>query len=47
MVRHEVSKKFPLLKDNIFGEEDNKFTNTLGETVEIEVKIVIKSIAQF
>ena len=36
-VRHDLGKKYPGLKDDIFGEESNKFTNTLGESVQVQV----------
>merc|ERR1711976_376377 len=36
-VRHDLGKKYPGLKDHIFGEESNKFTNTLGESVHVRV----------
>ena len=37
-VRHDISKKFPLIAENILGEESNTFTNTLGETVTVAVQ---------
>ena len=37
-VRHDISKKFPVIAENIFGEESNSFTNTLGETVTVVVQ---------
>ena len=37
-VRHDVSRKFPVVAENIFGEESNTFTNTLGETVTVAVQ---------
>ena len=36
-VRHELGLKYPGLKEDIFGEESNKFTNTLGESVQVRV----------
>ena len=36
-VRHDLGIKYPGLKDHIFGEESNKFTNTLGESVHVRV----------
>ena len=36
-VRHDLGKKYPGLKDDIFGEESNNFTNTLGESVQVQV----------
>ncbi|XP_002733886.1 inositol polyphosphate 1-phosphatase-like [Saccoglossus kowalevskii] len=38
MVRHEIGTKFPSMRDHIYGEEDNTFTNTLGETITVGVK---------
>lgn len=29
--------QFPGVKDNIYGEESNKFTNALGETITVEI----------
>ncbi|XP_032818641.2 inositol polyphosphate 1-phosphatase [Petromyzon marinus] len=37
-IKHYVGKKFPGLAGHIYGEESNKFTNSLGETVYIEVR---------
>ena len=37
-VRHDVSQKFPGLSDSIFGEESNKFTNKLGESLIVAVQ---------
>jgi len=37
-VRHDVSCMFPGLQDNIFGEESNKFTNKLGESLVVAVQ---------
>ena len=37
-VRHDLSEMFPFLENRIFGEESNKFTNTLGETIEVKVQ---------
>ena len=37
-VRHEVGKAFPELKSSILGEESNKFTNKLGNSLTVEVK---------
>ena len=33
-----LSVQFVGIGDNIFGEECNKFTNTLGESVEVTIK---------
>ncbi|XP_055677836.1 inositol polyphosphate 1-phosphatase [Lutzomyia longipalpis] len=37
MVRHDIGQVFPDMKDNIRGEESSTFTNTLGETITVEV----------
>ena len=37
-VRHDLSQTFPVLGKHIFGEESNKFTNTLGETIIVSVQ---------
>ena len=42
-VRHDVSKSFPALRDNIMGEESNKFTNKLGESLTVEVKETVEA----
>jgi inositol polyphosphate 1-phosphatase len=36
-IRHDIGKKFPVMLDSIKGEETNKFENTLGECVVIEI----------
>merc|ERR1711892_295400 len=36
-VRYDVGRSFPHLKGHIFGEESNKFTNKLGESVTLEL----------
>ncbi len=36
-VRHDMGQEYPDLKGNILGEESNKFTNTLGESIQVEV----------
>ncbi|XP_071962005.1 inositol polyphosphate 1-phosphatase-like [Antedon mediterranea] len=38
MIRHDLNKKYPGLKEYVFGEESNMFTNTLGETVVVEIQ---------
>ncbi|XP_038077604.1 inositol polyphosphate 1-phosphatase-like [Patiria miniata] len=38
MIRHEIAKKFPNLEEFVFGEESNKFTNTLGESITVAVQ---------
>ncbi|XP_022080167.1 inositol polyphosphate 1-phosphatase-like [Acanthaster planci] len=38
MIHHEIAKKFPNLGDYVFGEETNKFTNTLGESITVAVQ---------
>merc|ERR1712002_743400 len=37
-VRHDVSQTFPNLRDSIFGEESNQFTNKLGQAVTVSVQ---------
>ena len=37
-VRHDLGGRYPTLRDNILGEESNVFTNTLGETIRVEVR---------
>ena len=37
-VRHEVGKAFPVLQSSVMGEESNKFTNRLGNSLTVEVK---------
>jgi len=37
-VRHDISKYFPEIEQNIFGEESNKFTNALGESIHVSVQ---------
>ena len=37
-VRHDVSRKYHVLANNIFGEESNKFTNKIGESVELTIQ---------
>lgn len=37
-VKHELGNKFPELKNFIRGEESNTFSNTLGETITVDVK---------
>ena len=36
-VRHDLGQQYPQLADNIKGEESNKFTNQLDETIEVQV----------
>ena len=36
-IKHDVGKLFPSIRDNIKGEEGNKFENTLGEAVIVEI----------
>nr|XP_054767345.1 inositol polyphosphate 1-phosphatase-like [Lytechinus pictus] len=38
MIRHDVGEKFPGIRDHIFGEESNMFTNTAGESVEVSIQ---------
>ncbi|XP_046396460.1 inositol polyphosphate 1-phosphatase [Ischnura elegans] len=37
-VRHDIGKEFPEIAAYIKGEESNTFTNTLGESITVEVK---------
>ncbi|XP_072160857.1 inositol polyphosphate 1-phosphatase, partial [Bemisia tabaci] len=37
VVRHEVGEKFPDLKDFIYGEENNKFSNAAGDSIVVSV----------
>uniref|UniRef100_A0A182QV69 inositol-1,4-bisphosphate 1-phosphatase n=1 Tax=Anopheles farauti TaxID=69004 RepID=A0A182QV69_9DIPT len=37
MIKHDIGKRFPELRDNIRGEENAKFTNTAGDTVMVTV----------
>lgn len=36
-IKHDVGKLFPQLRENIKGEEGNKFENVLGESVVVEI----------
>lgn len=36
-IKHDVGKLFPSLQESIKGEEGNKFENTLGESVVVEI----------
>ena len=45
-VRHDLGKLYPQLAKNIQGEETNAFTNTLGETIVVEVKDTKEQTAQ-
>ncbi|XP_059621328.1 inositol polyphosphate 1-phosphatase [Phlebotomus argentipes] len=37
MVRHDIGKAFPDMRENIRGEESSTFTNSLGETITVQV----------
>ncbi|EAA13432.4 AGAP001047-PB [Anopheles gambiae str. PEST] len=37
MIKHDIGKQFPELRDNIRGEENAKFTNTAGESIIVSV----------
>jgi inositol polyphosphate 1-phosphatase len=37
-VRHDVGAAFPQLASSIMGEESNKFTNQLGESITVEIQ---------
>ncbi|XP_061185939.1 inositol polyphosphate 1-phosphatase-like [Saccostrea echinata] len=36
-VRHDLSEQFPGIGDSIYGEESNKFTNVLGESISVRL----------
>ncbi|XP_060566493.1 inositol polyphosphate 1-phosphatase-like [Ruditapes philippinarum] len=38
VVRYDLKNKFPGIKESIYGEESNKFTNTLGDSVVVEIQ---------
>ncbi|KAH3719090.1 inositol polyphosphate 1-phosphatase-like [Dreissena polymorpha] len=38
VVRYDLKEKFPGLVDSICGEESNKFTNTLGDSVIVQIQ---------
>ncbi|PAA62776.1 hypothetical protein BOX15_Mlig017501g1 [Macrostomum lignano] len=38
MIRRDLEKKFPGMGKRVTGEENNKFTNTVGEAVTLEIK---------
>ncbi|CAH1239080.1 INPP1 [Branchiostoma lanceolatum] len=38
MIKHDLGKQFPSIIGHIHGEEDNTFTNQLGETVTVQVQ---------
>nr|XP_002131415.1 inositol polyphosphate 1-phosphatase-like [Ciona intestinalis] len=38
VAKTELEKKIPSLGERVFGEENNEFTNTLGESIVVEVK---------
>uniref|UniRef100_A0A2M4AJ73 Putative bisphosphate 3'-nucleotidase bpnt1/inositol polyphosphate 1-phosphatase n=1 Tax=Anopheles triannulatus TaxID=58253 RepID=A0A2M4AJ73_9DIPT len=37
MIKHDIGKQFPALRDNIRGEENSKFTNKAGDSVTLTV----------
>uniref|UniRef100_A0A182KH44 inositol-1,4-bisphosphate 1-phosphatase n=1 Tax=Anopheles christyi TaxID=43041 RepID=A0A182KH44_9DIPT len=37
MIKHDIAKQFPELRDNIRGEENATFTNTMGESIIVSV----------
>ncbi|KAK3591996.1 hypothetical protein CHS0354_031501 [Potamilus streckersoni] len=39
LVRYDLVEQFPGLRGSIHGEESNKFTNTLGESVSVSIKL--------
>lgn len=38
VVRYDLKKKFPGMEGSIYGEESNKFTNMLGDSVTVEIQ---------
>ncbi|XP_070565818.1 inositol polyphosphate 1-phosphatase-like [Ptychodera flava] len=46
MIKHDVSEKFPEMKEHIYGEESNLFTNTLGESIAVGVQSTQEETAQ-
>lgn len=36
-IRHDLNKKYPDIGSHIYGEENNLFTNALGETISVEI----------
>ncbi|XP_033106261.1 inositol polyphosphate 1-phosphatase-like [Anneissia japonica] len=38
MIRHDLNQEYPGLREYVFGEESNKFTNTLGESIVVEIQ---------
>ncbi|CAK8684753.1 unnamed protein product [Clavelina lepadiformis] len=38
VVKHELECQFPGIGSRVYGEENNEFTNKLGETITVEVK---------
>ncbi|XP_071811701.1 inositol polyphosphate 1-phosphatase-like [Apostichopus japonicus] len=45
MIRYEIQKQFTNLAERVFGEETNKFTNTLGETVTVSIRPTVSETA--
>ncbi|XP_069682433.1 inositol polyphosphate 1-phosphatase isoform X2 [Periplaneta americana] len=37
-IKHDIGKQFPAISGHILGEESNTFSNTLGDTITVEVQ---------
>ncbi|GFG34596.1 hypothetical protein Cfor_01927 [Coptotermes formosanus] len=37
-VKHDIGSQFPAIANHIFGEENNMFSNILGDTIKVEVQ---------
>lgn len=46
MIRFEIQKKFANLAERVYGEETNKFTNTLGDTVTVSIQPTVSQTAE-
>ncbi|XP_077979191.1 inositol polyphosphate 1-phosphatase-like [Glandiceps talaboti] len=46
MVKHDLLAQFPEMKDHIFGEESNEFTNTLGDSITVAVQSTVTDTSQ-
>uniref|UniRef100_H2Z9K8 Uncharacterized protein n=1 Tax=Ciona savignyi TaxID=51511 RepID=H2Z9K8_CIOSA len=38
VAQNEIQEKFPPIGNKVYGEENNEFTNTLGESITVEIK---------
>ncbi|KAL3832673.1 hypothetical protein ACJMK2_024295 [Sinanodonta woodiana] len=47
LVRYDLVQQFPGLRGSIHGEESNKFTNTLGESVSVSIKLTREETSSF